>query len=54
MLHGILHVFIGEDTAKRTHDFSREDIRSLFIVSDAMDARQGATVRPAAWLEEEA
>ncbi len=28
-----------------------EDIRSLFIVSDAMDARQGAVVHPAPWLE---
>ena len=28
-----------------------EDIRSLFIVSDAMDARQGAVVPPAPWLE---
>lgn len=27
-----------------------EDIRSLFIVSDAMDARQGAVVHPAPWL----
>ena len=28
-----------------------EDIRSLFIVSDAMDARQGAVVHPAPWRE---
>lgn len=28
-----------------------EDIRSLFIVSDAMDARQGAVVHPAPWLD---
>ena len=28
-----------------------EDIPSLFIVSDAMDARQGAVVHPAPWLE---
>ena len=28
-----------------------EDFRSLFIVSDAMDARQGAVVHPAPWLE---
>ena len=28
-----------------------EDIRSLFIVSDALDARQGAVVHPAPWLE---
>ena len=28
-----------------------EDIRSLFIVSDAMDARQGAVVHPAPWLK---
>lgn len=29
-----------------------DDIRSLFVVSDAMDAQQGAVVRPAAWLSE--
>ena len=28
-----------------------EDIRSLFIVSDAMDARQAAVFHPAPWLE---
>lgn len=29
-----------------------EDIRSLFVVSDAIDAQQGAVVHPAAWLLE--
>ena len=27
-----------------------DDIRSIFVVSDAMDAQQGAIVHPAAWL----
>ena len=35
-----------KEGAKRIY----EDIRSLFVVSDAIDATQGAVVHPAAWL----
>ena len=35
-----------KEGAKRIYD----DIRSLFVVSDAIDAMQGAVVHPAAWL----
>lgn len=35
-----------KEGAKRIYD----DIRSLFVVSDAIDATQGAIVHPAAWL----
>ena len=35
-----------KEGAKRIYD----DIRSLFVVSDTIDATQGAVVRPAEWL----
>ena len=50
-------VGVGVMVERRREGASRiyeGEIRALFEVSDAMDARQGATVRPAAWLEEEA
>ena len=46
-------VGVGVMVARRREGAPRlyEDLRSLFIVSDAMDARQGAVVHPAPWLE---
>lgn len=45
-------VGVGVMMERRVEGAARiyDDIRSLFVVSDAMNVQQGATVHPAAWL----
>lgn len=48
----VVTVGVGVMVERRKEGAKRiyEDIRSLFVVSDAIDATQGAVVHPAAWL----
>ena len=50
----VITVGVGVMVERRKEGAKRiyEDIRSIFVVSDAIDATQGAVVHPAAWLLE--